>query len=204
MTGREKFILGSSFVMGTFTGLFFYTTVFTPLYEKQVDVIGAPLPNAITIEGKMYGGCQKTDSCGSFKLKDTRSYQYLPDSQSEVEKGTIPSTLRDVVFNSMTVAVLDDLEKDAAAHECSAYIDGIDYLYDVTIASTTYTLDTCSSRLSNNTTLQAHFITVWEFMENPTTTYPTMIEKGPIQMLFDRFNRNVDDQNNVKCVGMGC
>ena len=204
MTGREKFILGSSFVMGTVTGLFFYTTVFAPIYETQVAVIGAPKPNAVTIEGKMYGGCQKTDSCGSFSLGDTRNYQYLPDSQSEVKKGSISSTLRDEVFGMLSTTSLKDLAEDTTSHQCAAYIDGIDYLYDVTIASTTYKLDTCSSRLAGNVKIQATLIKVWEFMENPTTTYPTRIEKGPIQMIFDIFNKDPKNQGTTKCVGIGC
>jgi hypothetical protein len=45
------------------------------------------------------------------------------------------------------------------------------------------------TKFYENKKLQDQFLVAWEFMENPTTTYPAIIEKGLGGMLHDRFNR---------------
>lgn len=189
MTGKIYFILGSALVMGILSGLFLYVTVYVPEIapdENQSEIIGE---NTVVIEGRMYGGCQEMDACALFKLQDTRKYQYQASPKDIVLDGKISVDIRDAVFLKLTTEKLALLAQDTPSHECAGYVDGLDYIYDVTKKGKTYTLDTCSTKLVTDNELQESLRQVWEFMANPTTTYPVLIEKGPIQMIFDRFNK---------------
>lgn len=189
MTGKIYFILGSSLVMGILSGMFLYVTVFIPELAPNTDESEIIGEDTVVIEGKMYGGCQEMDACSSFKLQDNRKYQYQSTPRAEVTDGKIPVDMRTAVFQKLTLEKLALLAQDTTSHECAGYVDGLDYMYDVTKNGKTYVLDTCSTKLAKDAILQESLIAVWEFMANPTTTYPVLIEEGPIQMIFDRFNQ---------------
>jgi hypothetical protein len=188
MTGKIYFILVSSLVMGILSGVFLYVTVFIPELAPDEDQSEIISEDTVVIEGRMYGGCQEMDSCASFKLQDNRRYQYKATPQAEVSEGKISEDIRDAVFNTVDTKTLVTLSEDTTPHQCAGYVDGLDYMYDVTKEGKIYPLDTCTTKLATNSALQKNLISVWEFMANPTTTYPTLIEEGPIQMIFDRFN----------------
>lgn len=194
MTGKIYFILGSSFVMGILSGLFLYVTVYVPEMapdENESQIIDK---NTVVIEGRMYGGCQEMDACASFKLQDTRKYQYQATPKDAVIDGKIGVDIRDAVFLKLNTQKLALLAEDTTSHECAGYVDGLDYIYDVTKMGKTYTLDSCSTKLATDNQLQESLQKVWEFMANPTTTYPVLLEKGPIQMIFDRFNKGGEEK----------
>jgi hypothetical protein len=183
------FVLGSSFFMGLFAGAFLYVTVFAPEYKDVLDAPTAMLGlGEDTIEGSMYGGCERADACASFTLSANRAYQYLATPQSEVQTGKISRELSDSIFGPLTDDILTQTSREAVATNCASYADGIDYWYDVTVNKTTYTLDTCTTQLSANRALQNALLQMWEFLENPTTTYPVLIEEGIGGAVIDRFN----------------
>lgn len=188
MTGKIYFILGSSFVMGILSGLFFYATVFIPEFAIESDSSEIIDVNTVVIEGKMYGGCQEMDACASFKLQDNKKYQYQATRSAKVTEGKIPKEINAELFSKMDVQMLSKLAQNITSSQCASFVDGLDYMYDVTKDGVTYTLNTCTTKLATESVLQERLLLAWEFMANPTTTYPVLIEDGPIQMIFDRFN----------------
>ena len=188
MTGKIYFIFGSSFVMGMFSGVFLYLTVFAPEYGSIVDGSEFTAIDAHVIEGTMYGGCSETDTCASFKLIDNRKYQYLPYPEADVEKGTLPGALEETLTKMLDVNTLSDASNQIQNTHCESFVDGVDYTYDITLDGYTYTLDTCDTSFVYNSKLQSALLDTWAFMAHPTTTYPKIIEEGVGAYIFDRFN----------------
>jgi hypothetical protein len=182
-------VLGSSFLMGLCAGVFLYLTVFAPEYKAILDAPKSTLSSGEdTIEGSMYGGCERADACASFTLSSNRSYQYLATPQSEVQTGKIARELGESLFGELSEATLQKASAESSNTNCASYADGLDYWYDVTFEETTYTLDTCTTALATHTRLQESLQEMWRFLQNPTTTYPVLIEEGVGEAVFDRFN----------------
>ncbi len=177
MTGRIYFILGSTFIMGVFTGVFLYVTVFAPEYSNDISKEAISLTST-SIEGSVYGGCQRSGSCPSFKLYNNGSYQFVSRSDAEVEKGSIPYELRDTLLEWFSTSTLATESKPVTNEFCDSFVDGQDATYRVTFKGESYVLDTCTSAFARNTNMQNTFTEVWSFMQNPTTTYPVLIDKG--------------------------
>lgn len=173
--------------MGAFAGVFFYVTVFAPSFVDDSNTVDTYTEDSVVIEGEMNGGCLRGNSCGSFKLREDRSYSYLPSPDSTVTQGKLPSELSSAVFKRIGTEEFFIAEEPITPQNCNAYFDGIDYTYTVALDNEIYTLDTCDTALAQNTELQELFEEVWGFMENPTTTYPTIIEKGVGGYIFERF-----------------
>jgi len=187
MSGREYFILGSSFCMGLFAGAFLYVTVYAPAYtDEGIDFTGG-VDGAMVIEGQMYGGCQEMESCASFKLVDDRTYHYLQDGEGDVENGRLPSDLSKRIFSFVRTQELEAASQAITQDSCDAFVDGVDYTYTVTFEDKLYSLDTCTTALAYNDALQILLLDAWSFMENPTTTYPTIIEQGVGGVFKERF-----------------
>lgn len=186
MSGRDYFILGSTFFMGMLVGAFLYITVYAPEYDSGVSADPVD-PDAVVIEGQMYGGCMETDSCASFKLVDDRTYSYLEYPGAEIESGKVPSDLASLVFDAIGTEDFFTSTLEVSNDSCQSYVDGTDFTYEVFLGDETYTLDTCRTALANDAQLQELFLEVWKFMEDPVNTYPTIIEDGPLKLFIDRF-----------------
>ncbi len=182
------FIFASAIVMGMCTGAFFYVTVFAPEYANDLGSAEHIDPDAVVIQAAMYGGCERLNKCASFQLTDDQKYQYAVEPEAQIEKGKISKEISNALFEKLTTGTLISLSEEIPSGNCSSYADGLDYYYDITKEGTTYTLDTCTSAFSRDKALQKEFLAVWSFMENPTTTYPTLIEEGITPAIFERFN----------------
>lgn len=190
MTGRIYFILASTFFMGMFTGAYLYVTVFAPEYKSDIASSEIVAADAIIIKGEMYGGCSRSGSCASFRLIDDRSYNYLSYPEDESVRGEIPSSLSESLFNYIgTKTFFNDAQKSTPA-SCSSYVDGIDYSYEVELSGKTYMLDTCGTAFSTDETYKNLLMEIWKFMDEPTATYPTILEKGPAGFLQERFQNS--------------
>ncbi len=187
MTGRDYFIFGSTFIMGMFAGVFVFVTIYVPEKANESSTDSADNPDSIVIEGRMYGGCEESDECASFRLLDDRTYTYLPYPDGEAEKGRLPSDMNETVFETVGTESFFSASEMIDSRDCTSYVDGIDYTYDVHFKGDTYTLDTCTTALADDEELQTTLAPVWEFMRYPTTTYPTILEKGVGGWFHDRF-----------------
>jgi len=192
MTGKVYFIVVSTFVMGMLTGGFLYVTVFAPSYEADIDTVDTVDDEGIVIEGQMYGGCQEMDSCASFRIADDRRFTYLEYPGAEVINGRLSAGLSEAIFGEIGTSAFFTATEEISSFECSVYVDGIDFTYDVWLDGELFTLDTCSTALAYDEDLQTLFAEVWMFLENGETEYPVLIEEGLGGFVRDRFQNGGD------------
>lgn len=179
----------SSFLMGVISGVFLYVTVYAPEYATD-DIATQSTTSALTVEGRMYGGCSRSDSCASFRLLEDGTYNYLASTDAEVEKRTLPKKIARPLFSAIGTEAFFDATESVNPTSCNSYFDGTDFMYEVTLGDNRYTLDTCTTALAYNDELQQLFIDAWQFMQNPTTTYPIILEEGVGGFLRDRFQNS--------------
>jgi len=187
MTGKIYLLLGSTFLMGAFAGAYLYVSVFAPAYESDIATSEAVDEDTVVIEGQMYGGCLRSGACASFKLIENGSYSYLAAPDAEVENGKLPKDVNEEIFDAVGTDTFFNATDEISKDFCSSFADGSDFTYEVTLGEETYTLDTCKTTFAYDDELQASFLNVWNFMQNPTTTYPVLIEEGVGGFFKDRF-----------------
>ncbi len=189
MTGRLYFILGSTFFMGMFAGVYLYITAFAPTHQEHVadDAIDA---NALVVEGQMYGGCDRMDTCASFRLVDGRRYDYLQTFDAEVKKGVLQGSVRETLEGVFDDAVLAHYAHEVESASCMSYVDGVDYTYTITKDGAQYEWDTCYTELSRDEGLQDVLRNVWYAMENPDEHAEIeLFEKNIFDIFWDRFHQ---------------
>lgn len=189
MNGKIYFHFATSFVMGMLTGAFLYVTVFAPEYKKDLETPEGAVMGGIVVEGQMYGACDEVNSCASFRLLENRTFKYLPYPDVVIENGTLPVEITKPLFSAITQGALKDLENEIEPAECASDTEGLDFTYTVTKEGESQTLDTCATALAGDTKAQTLFTDAWNFMQNPTTTYPVLLEKGISEYLIDRFQQ---------------
>ena len=189
MTGRLYFILGSTFFMGVFAGVYLYVSAFAPTHQEgvaddQVD------DDAIVLEGQMYGGCSRTESCASFRLIDGRKYNYLETTGEEVKKGILPKNIREDLEGVFDDVSLQRYAQKVGNTSCTSYVDGVDFMYTISKDGERYLWDTCTTWLSQDTGLQEVFRSVWYAMENPDENKEIdLFEKNIFDIFWDRFHQ---------------
>lgn len=192
MTSRTYFILASTFFMGMLSGAYLYVTVFAPAYD-QTGVEVSYDDDAFVIEAQMYGGCVRSGLCASFQLIDGRRYEYLSHTQAEKENGTLPARLGRELRDAFSVAVLQENAQSISPQSCSSYVDGVDYVYRIMREKERYELDTCSTALAYNETLQELLLEAWYVMENPeaAASVDDSFEGSfnPFDWFWDRFHQ---------------
>lgn len=178
----EKIVIFLTFLTGLFAGAALYITFYAPQYETE------PVPerSQLVVIGEQRGGCALgPGDCPSFRLTDDRSYQYL--TNGERTEGTLPRQIAQPLYETITTFRLRSLAAPIDSDSCRSAADGIEYRYEITWENTRYVLDTCRTSLSHTSELQQQLLAAWEYMENPTTTYPTIIEEGIGGWLIERF-----------------
>ena len=188
MDSKTWITLGLTFVTGVFAGMFLYVTTYAPQYAEQ-----GPKTESLSITGSMYGGCDDRGTCPSFHLSNNGAYQYLSDGDGSKETGKIPVEVLTQLKDAITASDLQTFSKARAIrNDCVSYVDDIDYTYSIAIQNKRYEIDTCKTNFSHQTSLQKAFVELWIYMDNPTTTYPTVIEKGVGGWLIDRMQNQSD------------
>lgn len=187
MEMRTYITLGFTFIMGLFCGVYLYVTVYAPQHKAD-DV---EEKSSIIVSGEIYGGCARTGSCASFRFTENKQYQYFESKDSDKDSGILPNEVAEKVFQQLAVSNLQTLASSRAIRDCISYVDGNDYRYMITFNDNNYVLDTCATNFPGDGSLQRALLNTWEYIQNPTTTYPVIIEEGVGGFLIDRF-RNPD------------
>ena len=189
MNGKLYFQFGSTFVMGIIAGFFLYLTVYAPAYKNDVASQEQQSKNAVVIEGQMYGGCSNSNSCASFRLLDDYSYNYQPFPSGAIQKGFLPEQTAKAIFTTLGTKEFSSAMENYNSSNCESQTGGLDFSYTVSHNGSSSEVDTCKTALAQNKQLQKVFMNAWEFMQNPTTTYPVLLEEGIGGFFIDRFNK---------------
>jgi hypothetical protein len=199
MTGKMYAQFISTFLMGMLSGAFLYVTVFAPAYKSDLGTSEADVNDGVVIEGMMHGVCTELNSCATFRLLENRRFDYLPYPDTEVEQGRLPSDITQTLFDALDTQTLENASLAYEYEACASDEGGLDFTYLIDTQDGSYTLDTCTTGLSENTELQQLFIDAWDFMQNPTTTYPQILEEGVgeyiINKTFERFHEGAPEQS---------
>lgn len=180
---KIAFIL--TLLTGMLSGAALYLLVFAPQYS-QTDVAEKA---QYAISGEVYGGCARSETgCPSFHLSEDRRFQYALGQENT--SGTLPKDIYTPIWENVTAEQLTVMSEPTERTDCRSFVDGLDYRYDVTFAGKRYQLDTCTTAFAHADRFHQDLIPAWEFMYAPTTTYPTIIEKGISGWLIERFQSN--------------
>ncbi len=162
MRGTDAVLIVLTFLTGVFAGVYLYITVFAPDYGSKESGVEDTSAISFQLQGEAFGGCRMTGGdCGSFTLKENRSYTYRAGGTDETKTGYV---------SRITLgAVMDAVEEGQTSLErfmlpgttsCVSAADGIDYRYRLIYDGETYDFSTCGTRFTDSA-LAAAFVELW-------------------------------------------
>lgn len=155
-----------TFIVGLFAGSYLYLTGFAPI-EAEVSTPNSEEISQFTIVGDAYGGCR--DACPSFQVVNDGSYRYLYTPAVGVDQvirqGKLPYELHKKLRKELTESELINQSKIIKPSTCSSYADGIDVVYEITLNSKTYTINSCGTAADGKSELWATLSQVWSYYE---------------------------------------
>lgn len=146
MTFQDKVSIIITFVFGAIVGsyLYFagYATTFT-LPEADTNEIYADL----VITADSYGKCEETNTCFAFQIIGDGSYRAIFDAtgQKIVKEASISSVLNRQLKATLIPAELTLDSTLLVEPFCTEVINDTYFRYNISVDSTTYTLDTCTT-----------------------------------------------------------
>ena len=153
-------------LVGLFSGAYLYLTGFAPI-ESEVVVPDAEEISQFVIIGDVYGGCR--DACPSFQLVGDGSYRFLYAPSIGAEKvlrqGKIPYELNKRLRSVLTESELSKQSQTIQPATCNSYVDGIDVVYEITLNSKTYTVNSCGTAADGESELWVTLSQLWSFFE---------------------------------------
>ena len=146
--------------------MYLFLTGFAPM-ESKVSLPDAVALAQFVMVSDVYGGCR--DACPSFQLVNDGSYRYLytPTAGAEqiVRQGTLPISLQRQLKKALSPADLEAQSRSINPALCNSYTDGIDVLYDITLAGKQYFLDSCGTDVDTSGALWITLNNIWDYLE---------------------------------------
>jgi len=181
MKGSDYAILGMTFAVGLFAGVYFYVTAFAPEQEAQRQ---ARAELDWEVVGRTIGGCEMSDECPQLYIASNREYRYSATG-AVLEEGQISRALAADLTNALRNYDRDRF--NAPSDVCQAALEGTDYEYDLDVYSEQYALTTCGSSFVESN-LAAVLEEVWQAVAEGGVTNET---PGGLQ---DWLERELDRQ----------
>lgn len=168
MKSQDLITIFFTFLCGFVAGGYLYVIGFAPQMAKvSAELAIEPSPEEIiTIEGRMYGGCERTGSCASFMIEDNGEYSYLATSVPTA-RGPYGGALSRKDWRDIRATLNDEdllsSSRGSGADNCASYYDLVDYSYTVTYKGTEYTIDTCGTAIDRESDLGQTLDWLWQF-----------------------------------------
>lgn len=163
---QDIVIMIGTFFVGIFAGGYFYTTAFAPQFDEltgQTEEVYADF----VIEGSQYGGDRAGGTAPSFQLLENGSFRYLPyvveGDTVEAKEGVVPRSLLSEVKQILTKEALETAAGPVVRGDCFSYVDGRDFVYKVTLDRINYTLDTCTTALTEDSLVNTALDKLWNY-----------------------------------------
>ena len=167
-TGVQKKDIGlifMTFLIGIAAGWYLYISAFAPQFNEYLGESEAVYEDLVVV-GEQYGG-MRLGTAPSFQLLKDGSFSYLPFSETGESakpiQGTLPRTLLNEIKMELTARNLADLSAIVTDPACASAYDGIDYVYEITLQSEVYTLDTCSTAFTNTSDTGIALDKLWNY-----------------------------------------
>tara|TARA_B100001989_G_C24397431_1_gene392403 strand:+ start:117 stop:623 length:507 start_codon:yes stop_codon:yes gene_type:complete len=151
-------------IAGIFTGAYFYTTGFLPLVNNGVADDRIALTE-FSVTADMYGGCRNV--CPSFHVNNDGEYRviYGADDNGErlTREGVLPLNISRQLKVNLTPEALAIESEPVDPESCNSDVDGLDLIYEITVAGETYFLDSCGTAVDGDGELWQSLATVWDY-----------------------------------------
>ena len=162
---QEEILIVTTLLIGMVAGWYLYVTAFAPQFDELAGTTEATYEDFVVV-GDQYGG-RRAGATPSFQVLKDGSYNYIAeasDGSGEIHRdGTLPRALWSEVRTALTPTKVTDLAQDVADGNCASFVDGIDYTYTITLDSTNYVLDTCTTRLSTDEATNIALDKLWNY-----------------------------------------
>lgn len=184
MDAKTWMTLGFTFIVGCFSGMYLYVTVYAPQYVD--DGFEDPSEITLRIQGQMYGGCQMAGSCARFELENNRRYTYtkkaprFDEDTEDTEDEVVSGKMNKEHFAQLT-DLLEETNFSELAQEtqrtCDSYRDGLDYRYSIILQGAQFELDTCGTAFFGSK-LEQSLRLLWQVFATSSTDVPYILEHG--------------------------
>ena len=162
MTFQDKVSIIITFVFGAMVGsyLYFagYATTFT-LPEAETSEVYADL----VITADSYGKCEEANTCFAFQIIGDGSYRAIFDATGErlVKEANITSVLNRELKATLLPAELTLDSSLLVEPLCTEVINDTYFRYNISVDSTTYTIDTCTTNIRYDGPVWTVLIKAW-------------------------------------------
>ena len=162
MTFQDKVSIIVTFVFGAIVGSYLYfagfATTFT-LPEADTSEVYADL----VVTADSYGKCEETNSCFAFQIIGDGSYRAIFDAtgQKVVKEASISSALNRELKATLLPAELTLDSTLLVDPLCTEVINDTYFRYNISVDSTVYTLDTCTTAIRYEGPVWAVLREVW-------------------------------------------
>lgn len=166
MKKQDYISIAITFTIGCLGGIYLFLTGFAPMENKT------NLPDAVALAqfvmvSDVYGGCR--ESCPSFQVVNDGSYRYMytPNFGEDqvVRQGTLPISYQRQLKNALSPEDLKAQARPINPAMCNNYTDGIDVIYDITLAGEQYILDSCGTDVNTSGALWIALNNIWDYLE---------------------------------------
>jgi hypothetical protein len=148
MTHQDKISIIITFIFGAIVGSYLYFAGFATTFTlPEADTNEAYADLVITADS--YGKCEEEDNCFAFQIIGDGSYRAIFDVTGEriVKEANISSALNQELKATLLPA---DLALDSTLLVdplCTEVVNDTYFRFNISLASTTYTLDTCTTAI---------------------------------------------------------
>jgi hypothetical protein len=105
----------------------------------------------------------------SFQILENGSFRYLSyaasGTSSEIKEGLLPRALLVEVKQTLSKEALTIAAGPVVRGDCMSYVDGLDYAYVVTLETVEYTLDTCTTALTEDSLVNTTLDKLWNYFD---------------------------------------
>ena len=162
MTNKDIINIIITFVFGAIVGSYLYFAGFAKTFtlpEADTNEVYADL----MITADSYGKCEEENTCFAFQIIGDGSYRAIFDATGEriVKEANTTSALNRELKATLLPA---DLALDSALLVepiCSEVINDTYFRYNISVNSTTYTLDTCTTDINYDGPVWTVLIKAW-------------------------------------------
>jgi hypothetical protein len=173
MSKKHKSVRQDSLAMiltalfGVITGGYLYVVGFAPQFDELVGNTEVVYDDFMVIGEKF---SSDTTTVGpSFQLLNDRSFRYImgdDTTTAEPKEGYLPIKLYRDLTDTLQSTNVDALSSARETENCLVDRGGVDYVYDVTVAGTQYTFDTCLTNFSPSTDIGKALGALWTYFES--------------------------------------
>lgn len=152
-----------TFVVGLVGGGYLYVSGFAEIASKVAVPTEEEL-SELSITADLYGGCK--NSCSSFRVLSDGSYKVIrtsEDGEVNTIEGVLPLKLQSKMRNVLLEEELQRQSEPFSPTKCSSYTDGIDAVYEVTVDSNVYVIDSCGTMADGNSDLWIFLNELWAY-----------------------------------------